>query len=696
VRRYADPGAATAPSGAPAAVTDAPEAAQAVNAPPKRPRPGLGPVLERELIRSSRRWQTWGLRFGFAAVLLLLTGLYWGEEVAGLLEADRNLLAQRGRTIFGLYAWTQFIVLTALTPILVAQSVIEEREGLTLEILSITRLSPGRILLGKLIARLVGLELLVLGGMPVLAVCMSLGGVELSQLVSVWSNMTALIISLGAVAAFLGLFARGSFSVAFVTWLWMFGAYIFGAIPNASIVQTNQSLAFTSPFYCLIFGEGWTVIGPLLTWLPVSAAVLALGAAGFQAAMAGADDPIDGFGTLSKDFEALRKMRTWLAVMLVVALAATPVVILQKVIEDVFWPIRGISWIWNMVWLWVGTGIYLLIARALFIRLARRPSRRKAQPWKQVAREWEQMTPVKRDDPGEAGAWGEVVPATGRSMAGKSVGDELQVRKPRFSVVRRVWRNPVAWRETVTRAHGGLSQAILRSYLLLFFVGGGFVLLGVFVAHPFFPISTGLACFFMAAMVVITSASASMAGELRSRSLELLCATRMKPSRILWGKLFSTGLLMAPAYATGVLMFGLGLGLVVEDWVPLSSRERLEAFGVLLRWVGVSLWFGVALFAVANVCHWIGLRASSASRVWISTVTWSTAMVLGPPLLLALFGGDEAAQVIVGLVNPLLTENTWEAKEPPWMVVASIGFWSVGALVLFVLNTRLLPRRASQ
>jgi len=71
-------------------------------------------------------------------------------------------------------------------------------------------------------------------------------------------------------------------------------------------------------------------------------------------------------------------------------------------------------------------------------------------------------------------------------------------------------------------------------------------------------------------------------------------------------------------------------------------------------------------------------------------------MVLGPPLLLALFGGDEAAQVIVGLVNPLLTENTWEAKEPPWMVVASIGFWSVGALVLFVLNTRLLPRRASQ
>lgn len=677
-------------------MTEAPEAIPAANAPPRRRRPGLGAVLERELIRSSRRWQTWGLRFGFATVLLVLVALYWGEEVSGLLEADRNLLAQRGRVIFGLYVWTQFLVLTALTPILVAQSVIEEREGRTLDILSITRLSPGRILLGKLLARLVGLELLVLGGMPVLAVCTSLGGVELSQLVSVWLNMTALILSLGSVAAFCALFARGSFSVAFVTWMWMSVAYTFGAIPNASIVQTEQSVAFTSPFFCLLLGEGWSVIGPLLTWLPVSAAVLALGAAGFRAAMAGADDPIDGFGTLSKDFEALRKMRTWLAVLLVVVLAATPLVILQKVVEDFFWPIKGVSWVWNITWLWVGTGIYLLIARALFIRLGRRPSRRHEQSWRQVAREWEQMTPAKKEGEGEAGAWSEVVPSTGRTMAGRPTADELKVRKARFSVVRQVWRNPVAWRETVTRAHGGLSQAILRSYVLLFLVGGGFVMLGVFIAHPFFPIATGIAAFFMAAMVVITTASASMAGELRSRSLELLCATRLGPVRILWGKLLSTGLLMAPAYATGVLMFGLGLGLVVEDWVPLSSGQRVEALGVLLRWITVSGWFAVALFTVANGCHWIGLRASTASRVWVSTVTWATVLVVGPPLMFALFEGNEIAEVVIGVLNPLMSENTWEADELPWHIGVSILAWGSAAVVMFAVNVRLLPRRASR
>ena len=295
------------------------------------------------------------------------------------------------------------MAVAALTPILVAQSVIEEREGRTLELMAITRLPPGRILWGKLLSRVLGLELLVLAGMPILAICMSLGGVELSQLANVWLQMTTLIVSAGAVAAFLGLYATGPFSPALLTWFWMFVAFTMGVAPHFAMSEASeQAAAFVSPFWSLIGGEGWTIVGPILTFAPVAFLTILLGAAGFRAMVAQSDDPVSGLGSLSKDFDGLRRMKNGLAILMVALLAATPLMLVQVAAKNAmpgFWPAGGLSWVWNIGWIWLGTGVYLLAARVSYIRLANRRSGRHRKSWRQQVAEWR---PVSLPQAGEA------------------------------------------------------------------------------------------------------------------------------------------------------------------------------------------------------------------------------------------------------------------------------------------------------
>ena len=631
-----------------------PNAEQAVEPPPRKVKPrraSLWAVVERELLRTARRWQTYALRAAFAAGLLAVVLVFWATSVSSAMFTDRQSLAQSGQIIFQLYVWTQFLVLAALTPIVVAQSMIEEREGKTLDLLAITRLPPTRLLWGKLLSRVLALELLVLAGMPVMAICMSLGGVELVQLANVWLQMSVLVLSGGAVAAFLGLYARGPFSPAITTWIWMLFAWTLGAVPHAAACGGGEpGWAWTSPFFALVMkSNDISIVGPLLTWLPVIFLTMLLAAAGFRAMVANADDPQGGFGTLSKDFVGLRRSKTGLAILVVGLLAATPLVVFQQLLASTFPPIKVLSWLWNIGWLVLGTGVWLLAARFSYIRLAQRRSGRHKPSWKKLIKVWRPTEPPKvtglAGQTGEAAAWADMadpqVPAaarvpgaTGRDMSGKPAEATVTSRRPRFAPVRDVWSNPVAWRETVTRAHGGLSRTVLRAYIIVAAMIGFFFFIGAFKVSPYPAVASAIAAYFMAALVVLMTSTASIAGELRSKTLELLCATRMSSAEILWGKLMSTGLLAVPAWLTGSLMMFLAVGLAADaawEW------QRIEVAGWFLRVIGLTAWTAVALVGLANLCHWIGLRARSASRVWMWTVGLAVVWAIGLAVMAVTF-----------------------------------------------------------
>jgi ABC-type transport system involved in multi-copper enzyme maturation permease subunit len=141
----------------------------------------VGPVFWYDLVRSGRRGRTFAVRTGYLGALfaaLLLTYATWSSRLAfspALRPADA---ARFALSFFYGFSLAQFLLAVVLTPAFVAGAVAEEKEKRTLPFLLATDLRAHEIILGKLASRLGHLLLLLLSGLPLLALLQLLGGVD--------------------------------------------------------------------------------------------------------------------------------------------------------------------------------------------------------------------------------------------------------------------------------------------------------------------------------------------------------------------------------------------------------------------------------------------------------------------------------------------------------------------------------------
>jgi ABC-type transport system involved in multi-copper enzyme maturation permease subunit len=691
--------------------------------------PNLLVVARRELVRNGRRWQTWALRSGFAAALFLLVAILWADRIPSLEAVDRVALGTTGRMLFRSFVSLQMVGLVLLTPILVANAVIEERDGGTLELLAMTRLTPADILLGKVLSRVLLLELVVLGGLPFLAVCSSLGGFGPLDLVNVFLQCTTIIVSLSAVSAFLGLYADGPFRPAIQTWFWTLGAWWMGTAPQIAMTLSGKQAATVSPPVAMYSADGWQMFGPAIVQLPVSAAVFAFAAVGLRAMLAGADDGRDGFGSLSREFDGLQTVRKSLWWTFAAIVAWLPFVVFQKPLGGWVAPLGYLSLPWTSLWIWLGTGLYLLTVRWALLRRAAKKRRTPLKSWKALSQEWEGTStktpsswkpiagapkpaaprrPVPRTagvGDAEADAWGpspgseevlderrperrpaHVVAAQVSSLSGRAARESEGVaRSRRWFFAREVWADPVLWRETMTAAYGGLGTSLTRLYLGFGVIGLGLFLVGGF-RHPELAMTGAVCSLVFATFTTLLTASASIAGELKHDTLGLLLSSRLSPRRILWSKVLATAAFVGPAWL-GAAMLGLQ-GVAVIGFETVEVNQALM-FG---RWLGFCGWSFALLIALTISCHSIGLRVKTSSRVWIWTILWAGWNVAGPLILLFLVDGFDPAEAAVGVWNPLLAEDTWDPEAAPYSLAASALAWSAVAATLFWSNVRRVNR----
>ncbi len=101
---------------------------------------------------------------------------------------------------FHAFLLVQFVVMVLLTPAFVAGAVAEERERNTLGDLVLTDLSVADVLRGKLLSRLADLVLLLLSGLPVLAILQLLGGVDPTLLVAAFTLTLLTMLSVGSLS----------------------------------------------------------------------------------------------------------------------------------------------------------------------------------------------------------------------------------------------------------------------------------------------------------------------------------------------------------------------------------------------------------------------------------------------------------------------------------------------------------------
>lgn len=118
---------------------------------------------------------------------------------------EASAFATRFATVF---MAVQFAAVILITPALTANAVAEEKGKNTLPFLLGTHLSSREILLGKLFTRLLQVGLLILTGLPVLALVQFMGGVDLMQIVAEYAALALTALSLGCLGLFCGVFVK--------------------------------------------------------------------------------------------------------------------------------------------------------------------------------------------------------------------------------------------------------------------------------------------------------------------------------------------------------------------------------------------------------------------------------------------------------------------------------------------------------
>ncbi|MGE0482429.1 MAG: ABC transporter permease [Phycisphaerae bacterium] len=241
-------------------------------------------------------------------------------------------------------------------------------------------------------------------------------------------------------------------------------------------------------------------------------------------------------------------------------------------------------------------------------------------------------------------------------LAPQALGERR--RKPR-----RVWSNPIAWREATTRASAGGRSIIRYVYLV---AGVALAVLMLYAAmHGWWGIQPASVGEWVVALVwielavillVVTNAAASsLTREKESMTMEILLSTPLTSRYIVAGMLQGLVRFALPLIAVPTIT-------IVIFVVAGFARPASGANAILIE---SALVVPLQMIGVCAVAALVGLQFSLTARKTVQAVMWSTAVVMGGALLLwgcaqALFTGGGATVAAV----------TWPFS--PFAAVASL------------------------
>jgi hypothetical protein len=391
----------------------------------------LGPIFNREWLILPRRSRHYLTRSLYLGVLWLLLLTVWQTTIGWETAATLGDLARFGLLAFQVLAYVQLTLLLFFAALSAASTISLEKDRRTFVLLLMTDLNNYEIVLGKLFGSLLSIGIFLAASMPVYALLMLLGGIDVWQIVG-----TMLILGMTAVAA-------GSLGGVVALWR------------EKTFQAIALTLLFVVLYLCLVQGLA------LLPYLPgrvTDGTVQAWQGAldPFRALAAALDPPAD---------DELVPAAHFALAMLAAALLLNGLGILR---------LR----VWN-------------------------PS----------------GEPIMQPDKAETAA-GE--PASVHAAPGR---------------VRRVWRNPILWREIATRAYGRRPLLVKAAYGVVLALVCYYTLFAMeprpwAAAYSLVPIGI------LSLLLISAQAVTSITSERDIGALDLLMITDLAPGEFIVGKVF--------------------------------------------------------------------------------------------------------------------------------------------------------------
>jgi ABC-type transport system involved in multi-copper enzyme maturation permease subunit len=137
------------------------------------------PVLNRELLVNLRTNKSFALLAAYQIVLACVVYFAWpGEDVS----IDLSIRNQRNALLIDTLFLSQFVLTALIAPSFAAGGITGEKERKTYEMLLASPIQPKAIVFGKLIASLTHLAILVFASLPIVMLCLPMGGVSIYEI----------------------------------------------------------------------------------------------------------------------------------------------------------------------------------------------------------------------------------------------------------------------------------------------------------------------------------------------------------------------------------------------------------------------------------------------------------------------------------------------------------------------------------
>ncbi|MEX2175034.1 MAG: ABC transporter permease subunit [Pirellulaceae bacterium] len=157
------------------------------------------PVLQRELLVNLRMGRAFVLLFLYQALLGAVVYFAWPQDTRLDMTSNSRSGAQTRRLV-DLFFVGQYVLASMMAPSFAAGSITGEKERKTYEMLLASPLRPSAIVFGKVVASLSHLAVLVFASLPIVMLCLPLGGVSVYEVLAAYLGLLLSIVTFGMIS----------------------------------------------------------------------------------------------------------------------------------------------------------------------------------------------------------------------------------------------------------------------------------------------------------------------------------------------------------------------------------------------------------------------------------------------------------------------------------------------------------------
>lgn len=203
------------------------------------------PVLQRELLVNLRMPRAFILLLIYQVALAAVVYLAWPKDNIRL---DLTAATGSSSQLVDLFFLGQYILASLMAPSFAAGAISGEKERMTYEMLLASPIKPQSIVIGKLVAALTHLAILIFASLPIVMLCLPLGGVSLYEVLAAYLALIASVITFGMISVACGSFFSRTSSALVVSYLLILPLALIGVLfwsSLSSFGETRLKLAIT-------------------------------------------------------------------------------------------------------------------------------------------------------------------------------------------------------------------------------------------------------------------------------------------------------------------------------------------------------------------------------------------------------------------------------------------------------------------